>query len=68
MRNPTMTSSLYEKEFIDLTFKDQSEPVFDHSERLMLVEAHEMASFAYDMVNLIFEFNKPSKPKSCDIL
>lgn len=41
--NPTLTRDLYEKPLIDLTEDD------------MLLEAHEMASYAYDMVNEILE-------------
>lgn len=70
MKNPTMTSSLQEKHFIDLTqdqevisLKPSGKPTYSETDRLMLIEAHEMANFAYDMVNLIFEFNSPQAVK-----
>ena len=48
MKNPTMTNVLVDRLFIDLTEQDKS----------IAIEAHEMASYAYDMVNEILEFNK----------
>lgn len=56
MKNPTMTSSLYDKEHIDLTIQPTGTPIFNETDRLMLVEAHEMAAYSYEMVNTILEF------------
>jgi hypothetical protein len=41
-----MTHTLAHKEFFDLTAPETN----------LVIEAHEMASFAYDMVNEILEF------------